>query len=166
LLPDLLGENLAVVFCGTAAGDKSAKDATYYAGHRNKFWSVLARTKLTPRQFRSEEYGLLLAHDIGLSDLVKKRSGADATLADEDYDVARFRKSMASHRPAIVAFNGKEAAKRCLGRDSVSYGRQKETFENALVYVLPSTSERANDHWDDGPWVALAAEVRRIRSVR
>lgn len=166
MLPDVLGENLAVVFCGTAGGDKSAKEGVYYAANKNKFWSILSRTNLTPRQFRAEEYCLLLAHDIGLTDLVKKRSGPDATLSDDDYDVPRFRKSIADHRPAIVAFNGKEAAKRSLGRETVSYGRQKDTFENAIVYVLPSTSDQASEHWDESHWKALAAEVRKIRKAR
>jgi TDG/mug DNA glycosylase family protein len=163
VLDDVLAEGLAVVICGTAVGDRSGRTEAYYGARGNKFWQVLFRTKLTPRQFRPEEYSLVLAHDIGLTDLVKGRAAMDRQLEDEDYDVEGFRKRMAEHRPAIVAFNGKEAAKRCLGRETVTYGRQKDTFEKAVVYVLPSTSDRAHDYWDEKPWVELAAEVRKVR---
>jgi TDG/mug DNA glycosylase family protein len=161
-----MGENLAVVFCGTTIPEKSTKDDVYYAARGNKFWSVLYRTGLTPRQFRPEEYGLLLAHDIGLSDLMKERAGTDSSPSGEDHDVARFRKSIATHRPGIVAFNGKEAAKRCLGRETVAYGRHQAKFEDAIVYVLPSTADQAKDYWDDKHWKELAAEVRKLRSRR
>ena len=40
-LPDILQPNLKVVFCGTAAGDASAKKRAYYAGPGNRFWKTL-----------------------------------------------------------------------------------------------------------------------------
>jgi len=40
LLKDLLAPGLKIVFCGTAAGEVSAARGEYYAGRRNKFWSV------------------------------------------------------------------------------------------------------------------------------
>jgi TDG/mug DNA glycosylase family protein len=163
VLDDVLTEDLIVVFCGTAVGgDRSGREPGFYGASKNKFWGTLFRTKLTPRQFRPEEYTLVLAHDIGLADLVKKRPSGDV-LDDGDYDVEGFRKNVIENRPAIVAFNGKEGAKRCLAKESVQYGRQKAKFEGAIVYVLPSTSDRASDHWDEKHWHELAAEVRQLR---
>src|SRR5262245_29795791 len=160
VLEDVLSGDLAVVFCVTAPPDRPAREQAYYASRKNKFWSVLYRTKLTPRQFRPEEYTLVLAHDIGLTELRKRGSAAS------DYDVETFRKSIAEHRPAIVAFNGKDSAKRCLNRETVSYGRQKETYEAAAVTVLPSTAEQAHAFWDEKHWNELAAEVRKVRARR
>jgi TDG/mug DNA glycosylase family protein len=37
-LPNVLGPGLDVVFCGTAAGDRSAAFGCYYAGPGNKFY--------------------------------------------------------------------------------------------------------------------------------
>jgi len=163
VLEDVLAENLAVVFCGTAVHDRSAKVEAYYAARGNKFWPVLFRTKLTPRQLRPEEFSMVLAHDIGLADLVKSRFAVEGVPKDEDYDVPGFRKKIAENKPAIVAFNGKEAAKRCLAVESITYGRRKSTFENAIVYVLPSTSDKAHEYWDESHWTTLAAEVRKLR---
>lgn len=162
MLEDVLADDLAVVFCGTNAGDQPTKVEAYYAGRGNKFWPVLHRTRLTPRQFRPEESSMVLAHDIGLADLVKIGKG-DGNPRNDDYDVEDFRKKVVEYKPAIIAFNGKEAAKRCLGLETVAYGRRKSTYENSVVYVLPSTADRANDYWDESHWVALAAEVRKLR---
>src|SRR5437867_3492888 len=76
-LPDVLAEDLAAVFCATAAGEGSWKLEAYYAGRGNKFWLVLHGVGLTSRQLRPEEYNLVLAYDIGLTDLVRTRAGMD-----------------------------------------------------------------------------------------
>lgn len=166
MLDDVLAEKLAVVFCGIASNDRSARVPAYYAGRGNKFWSALFRTRLTPRQFRPEEYPLLLALDIGLTDLMKLRPVKDAAPGDVEYDVKGLRRKIAENRPAIVAFNGKEAAKQCLGVESVVYGLHASALEGAVVHVLPSTSDMAHDHWDQSYWDALAVSVRKIRNSR
>jgi len=38
ILPDLLASNLKIVFCGSAAGTKSAENKAYYAGPGNRFY--------------------------------------------------------------------------------------------------------------------------------
>ncbi|MEK7775314.1 MAG: uracil-DNA glycosylase family protein [Candidatus Zixiibacteriota bacterium] len=81
MLPDVVVENLKIVFCGTAAGKRSAKLELYYAGIGNKFWNILFRTGLTPRQLLPIDYLELLEYKIGLTDLEKKQSGGDKDIA-------------------------------------------------------------------------------------
>lgn len=163
ILEDVLAEDLVVVFVGVATSDRSSRTEAYYAGKGNKFWRTLFRIRLTPRQFRPEEYNLLLAHDVGLVDLVKKRTANDAELSDADFEIDALEKKLREHKPAIIAFNGKEAAKRMLGKPSVTYGLQKEKLHGATVFVLPSTADQAHDYWDEEHWKSLAAEVRKAR---
>ena len=40
ILKDLLQPNLDIVFCGTAAGEVSARKAAYYAGPGNQFYPI------------------------------------------------------------------------------------------------------------------------------
>jgi TDG/mug DNA glycosylase family protein len=80
VLPDLLKPGLTVVFCGTAAGLKSAQLGQYYAHPQNKFWRVLHATGLTPRLFAPYEYPLLLELDIGATDIAKHAWGMDHQL--------------------------------------------------------------------------------------
>ena len=74
MLPDVLGPDLKIVFCGTAAGQKSADLGYYYAGNGNKFWKTLFSTELTPRLLLPSEFRELIAWGIGLTDMVKDKS--------------------------------------------------------------------------------------------
>ena len=61
ILPDLLQPGLDLVFCGTAAGRRSAEEGAYYAHPGNLFWRTLHAVALTPRLFAPAEYPLLPA---------------------------------------------------------------------------------------------------------
>src|SRR5438067_2276169 len=89
VLPDVLRPGLKVIFCGCAVGDKSARVGAYYAGPGNKFWGVLYRVGLTPRQLNPHEFPSVLEYGIGLTDIVKTRFGRDHVLAPSDFDAAR-----------------------------------------------------------------------------
>src|SRR3990172_1104796 len=122
VLPDVLGGGLKVVFCGTAVSDRSARRGAYCAGTGNRFWDILAQTGLTPHRFTPEQYPSLLKFRIGLTDLVKGRSGQDVQLSVGDFDVSGFRAKIEKHAPKAVGFNGKKAAQLFLASPSVRYG--------------------------------------------
>lgn len=166
ILPDLLEPGLDLVICGTAAGFRSAEVRAYYAHGSNRFWRVLADTHLTPRQLDPSEYPLLTEFGIGLTDLAKYYRGADSGLADGDLDVAGFRERIDLARPNILAFNGKTAAGLALGSGSPVLGRQKVSFGETIVFVLPSTSGRAGGYWDPLPWRECAGLVLELRARR
>ena len=48
VLPDVLQDDLVVVFCGTAASTVSAREGAYYANASNAFWRALHETGMTP----------------------------------------------------------------------------------------------------------------------
>ena len=155
ILPDVLGPNLKVVFCGTAAGDKSAKARAYYAGPQNKFWDVLFRVRLTPKKLLPQDFRSLLDYEIGLTDIVKGASGTDDKISFRGMDKRGFESKIAKYRPQIVAFNGKRAAQEYFGCP-VDYGRQEKKIEESVVFVLPSTSAAARRFWDEKHWRELA----------
>lgn len=160
VLPDVLRPGLRVVFCGTAAGTASARARAYYAGPGNAFWKTLAAVGLTPRRLDPSEFGLLPEFGIGLTDICKVRHGSDLEVGTAEFDVAGLEKRLAAVRPATVAFNGKNAARRALER-GVAYGPQPERIGGAMVWVLPSTSGAARRFWDISPWQALADMLAR-----
>lgn len=160
VLPDILAPGLRVVFCGSAAGAVSAKVGAPYAGPGNKFWPMLHKTGLTPRRLAPDEAHLLPEFGIGLTDLAKFYSGADAGIRRADDDAAAVRAKVARYRPTILAFNGKRSATGVLGR--CDYGEQVEPLEGARVFVLPSTSGLAVKFWDEAPWFALADAAREM----
>ena len=163
VLPDVLETGMKVVFCGTAVGDKSARRGAYYAGSGNQFWDILADTGLTPHRFAPEQYPSLLKFKIGLTDLVKGRSGQDVQLSAGDFDVSGFRAKIEKHAPKAVAFNGKKAAQLFFDSPSVEYGPQKEKIGPTALFVLPSTSGAARGFWDPKYWFQLAEFVGVVK---
>ncbi len=160
-LPDVLRSGLKIVFCGSAAGAVSARAGAYYAGPGNKFWDVLHRTGLTPRRLAPAEFPLLPEFGIGLTDMAKHYAGADAGIRRSHDDPAALAAKIARFRPAILAFNGKRAAKAFVGGD-IGYGRLDLTPDGTVLFVLPSTSGAAARYWDEDPWQTVATLSRSI----
>ncbi len=160
ILPDVLALGLRVVFCGSAAGLRSAQRHAYYAGPGNRFWPLLSELGLTPRLLRPEEYQEVLAYRIGLTDLAKGVFGPDRRLPKGSDEPASLRRRILACSPGCLAFNGKRPAEAFLGRKA-DYGLQPETIGLTPVAVLPSTS-RANAGFQEAPWRDLARLVRDL----
>ena len=160
VLPDVLSEGLRVVFCGTAAGARSAQVGAYYAGRGNKFWRTIFEIGLTPRLFEPGDFPLLPQVGIGLTDIAKTYSGADKGLRRTHFDANSLRQKIESASPAVLAFNGKKAARSFYTTD-VPYGQQSEKLAVfTSVFVMPSTSGAASGFWDIRYWQQLANFLR------
>ena len=154
ILPDVLQPGLALVFCGTAAGKRSAAERAYYAHPGNLFWRALHEAGFTPRLFAPAEFPLLPQLGIGLTDLAKRHSGNDDELPPGAFDVPALRAKIERYAPRLLAFTSKNAARAALGR-GVDYGLEEECIGGTRMFVLPSPSGQARGHWDIGPWRAL-----------
>ena len=73
---------------------------------------------------------------------------------------------MRRFRPAAIAFTSKHAATLAMGVKAPGYGRQQETLEGAVAFVLASPSGRARSFWTIEPWRAAAAFVMERRLSR
>jgi TDG/mug DNA glycosylase family protein len=162
VLRDVLTPGLKVVFCGTAAGNRSKEVGAYYAGRGNLFWDVLFRVGLTPRKLEPQDFLTLPDYHIGLTDLAKHRHGNDDVLQASDFDREGLRSRIAAVKPLALAFNGKRAAKEFDG-SYTHFGRQANEIEGVAVFVLPSTSGMARKHWEESYWRDLAAFVKQER---
>ena len=165
VLPDLLQPGLALVFCGTAAGKRSAAERAYYAHPGNLFWRALHASGLTPRLLAPAEFPLLPQFGIGLTDLAKRHSGNDDELPPDAFDAPALFARIERHAPRLLAFTSKNAARSALGH-AVGYGLQDETLGNTRLFVLPSPSGQARGHWDIGAWQALGELYRTLHDNR
>jgi double-stranded uracil-DNA glycosylase len=159
VLDDLLKPGLRLLICGTAASERSAMLGHYYAGPGNKFWRTLAEVSLTPRQLAPSEYRLLASVGIGLTDIAKSQSGADAEIRFADRHGHDLAAKVMAYQPRYLCFNGKRAAKEFFGRKEVSFGFQPDLLGITQVFVAPSTSGAANGVWDISLWRQLADRV-------
>ncbi len=164
ILPDLLDDGLALVFCGTAAGRRSAAEQAYYAHPGNLFWRTLFDAGLTPQLLPPMAYPQLLLHGIGLTDLAKHHAGNDDELPRDAFDVPALMARIERHHPQLLAFTSKNAARAALGH-AVSYGLQEEAWGTTRLFVLPSPSGQARGHWQLEPWRALAEHYHLIRAT-
>ncbi len=161
MLDDLFTHGLEIVVCGTAAGDTSARLKQYYAKPGNKFWRTLFEVGLTPVQLEPAAYKRLLEYKIGLTDLVKGKSGMDKVLSRGDFGSAVLLEKVETYQPGHLCFNGKRAAQEFLLR-KVDYGLQSETIGSTRIFVAPSTSGAANRWWDVEIWRELARLADRV----
>jgi double-stranded uracil-DNA glycosylase len=162
VIDDIVAPGLKVVFCGMAAGPKSARERTPYVGPNNKFWPTLRQIGLVPAEFTPQDFRGLTEHGIGLTDIAKTQSGADSRIVVTTRDVGRLRATLRRCRPRLIAFVGKTVASHFFGRATkdLMLGRQPEPWDGIPVFVLCSTSARAHSHWQPACWHALAALVR------
>ena len=159
ILPDVLGPGLRVVFCGTAAGKRSAQEGAYYAHPGNLFWRALFQSGLTPRLLAPQEFPLLPTWGIGLTDLAKRHAGNDDELPKDAFDVPALVTKIERYAPGVLAFTSKNAARAMLG-NKVHYGvQQATTLGSTRLFVLPSPSGQARGHWSLAPWLALAKDI-------
>lgn len=160
MLQDYLEQDLKLLFCGTAAGRRSAEIGSYYAGRGNRFWSVLSEVGLVSQVLSIGDEEKLLSHKIGLTDLVKNKSGMDRTLSKQDFASHCLVAVAHEFQPRKIAFNGKKAGQVVFGTKHIKrYG--KYHFSGfPEIWILPSTSGAARAYWDIEPWRALAAELR------
>ncbi len=147
VLPDVLAPNLRVIFCGTAASNVSAEVQAYYAHPRNKFWSILSETRLTPRQLKPDEFMLMPGFGYGLTDVCKQASGTDSQIPKvTSAQRAVLHEKILRHQPAFLAFTSLEAGRRYYGH-RVTPGLQDARIGRTRLYILPSTSPNAAWNW-------------------
>ncbi|MBV9550970.1 MAG: mismatch-specific DNA-glycosylase [Alphaproteobacteria bacterium] len=167
ILPERLRPGLKLVFCGTAAGRKSALEQAYYAHGQNKFWKTLHRTGLTPRLFAPQDYPLLDELGIGLTDIAKFVFGMDHQLPKDALGTEAaeaLRKRIKKFAPRHLAFTSLNAGRTVMGK-SAKAGEQSERLGETRVWILPSPSPLADNHWDIQPWQKLAKAVKSDGNV-
>jgi TDG/mug DNA glycosylase family protein len=162
VLPERLKPGLDLVFCGTAAGRQSAMSRTYYAHPQNKFWRTLHEVGLTPRLFVPRDYEQLWELGIGLTDIAKFAYGMDHQLPRHALGKSAAKALLgriAAVAPRHLAFTSLNAGRAVMGAKAVA-GEQSQRLGETRVWVLPSPSPLAANHWDIAPWKALAKAVR------
>jgi TDG/mug DNA glycosylase family protein len=141
-LPDILSENLTIIFCGINPGLKSALEGHHFSGRNNRFWKVLYLAGFTPEEMDPKNDAAVLNYGYGLTTAVARAtSRADELSKDEFHaSISQFKKKMTLLKPAYIAFLGKAAYAAFSGRKDIQWGLQDEKFCGANVWILPNPS--------------------------
>ena len=159
-LIDVLKPNLKIVFCGMAAGNRSAELKAYYAGVANKFWKALFDSGLTSFKLSPQDFSQLPDYGIGLTDLIKDKAGNDSDVSATIDDIQKLNEKIQYYQPMVLAFVGKKVAKVVLGQISVEYGMQSQIIGQTKIFVLPSTATTADKFFNISYWEELARITR------
>ena len=146
VLPDIVGPDPLIVFCGLAGAESVQVRDHYYASPGNNFWAMLHRSGLTPRQLRPEEDRAVVEHDLGLTDLV-------GWWGPPRVDIDELVQKVESWEPEWLAFTSKDVAgkaSRALGHRKPGLGPASWGIGRTEVFVLPGTSGANQRHDYDG----------------
>jgi double-stranded uracil-DNA glycosylase len=159
-LPDLLREDLDVIFVGINPSLFSVAQGHYFARRTNRFWPSLSRSlfSLQVRQALGVERlepihdHLLLGFGIGFTDLVKRptANAADLSRAETAAGAEELVKKLQHYQPRIVCFHGVTAyrpfaAQLGSGIRSLALGEQLARIGKSRLFVVPNPSP-ANAH--------------------
>jgi double-stranded uracil-DNA glycosylase len=160
-LPDIIGPDLLVIFCGINPASTAAASGHHFSSHSNRFWRVMHLAGFTPEQILADHDRSILKYGCGLTTVV-----ARATRRAAEVDTAEFRRAapllerkIRLYAPRAVAFLGKPAYAAIVGKSDIQWGRQTTPFGGADAWVVPNPSGLNRGFTLDG----LVAAYRELR---
>jgi TDG/mug DNA glycosylase family protein len=141
-LPDVLGPDLRVLFCGINPSLVSAERGHHYARPGNRFWRALHGSGFTPRLWTPDEDGDLPSLGIGLTNVCDRPTrAADELTRDELRAGAAALADLVSRvSPRVVAIVGIGAYREGFERSRAGFGLQPDPIGGRPAWVLPNTS--------------------------
>jgi double-stranded uracil-DNA glycosylase len=169
-VPDVIRPGLRLLLVGINPGLISARRRAHFANPANPFWRLLEESGLLPRRLEPGEQRELLAHGLGITNLVSRESASASELGPRDYERGRreLDRTLRRYRPRAVAFVGVTAYRsfaRLPASKRVVCGEQPTSLHGARVFVLPNPSGR-NAHYRYSDMLALFRGCKRALDGR
>ena len=161
-LPDILAQNLKVVFCGINPGLHSASVGHHFAHPSNRFWRTLHLSGFTPHQLEPTQDRSLPQYGLGLTNIVERPSAAAAELSTGELIQGRTRliEKIESFMPLFLAILGLGAYRKAFEQPHSKVGQQPQLLGRARVWLLPNPSG-LNAHYSINDLSNLFQELRR-----
>ncbi len=141
-VPDIIAPDLHVLFCGINPSLYSAAVGHHFARPGNRFWRSLHAAGFTDRLLAPFEDGDLVQFGYGLTNIVDRATArADELDAEELVTGQRQLTAKVQHyRPQFLAVLGISAYRTAFNRPKAVMGRQDESLDSAILWVLPNPS--------------------------
>jgi TDG/mug DNA glycosylase family protein len=138
-LPDTVAPGMRLLVCGLNPSIYSAERGVGYARPGNRFWPAALAAGLVTRAH--DPLHALVAHGIGMTDLVKRPTVAADELTPDEYGdgVARVERLVGWLQPAAVCFVGLAGWRAAVDRKA-NVGPVAGGFAGVPAYLMPSTS--------------------------
>ncbi len=160
-IPDVIGRDLRVLFCGINPGLYSAATGHHFARPGNRFWPALHAAGFSERLLHPSEERLLLRSGYGITNLVARSTATADELAPSEFIAGsrRLAAKVRRYRPRVLAVLGVGAYRTAFARPRATLGRQPEELAGAVLWVLPNPSGLNAHH-------QLPDLVRLFRALR
>jgi TDG/mug DNA glycosylase family protein len=164
-VPDVIAEDLDILFCGINPGLYSGAIGHHFARPGNRFWKTLHAAGFTDRVFTPFEEHELLDHGLGITNFVNRATAtADSVAPDELRSGAgRLRRKARRFRPRWVAFLGLGAYRIAFASPTAVVGRQQEQLGDSGMWLLPNPSG-LNAHYQLPDLARVFGDLRRESS--
>src|SRR3954466_10581918 len=178
-LTDQIGPGLRVLFVGINPGVRSALTGHHFAGPSNRFWKLLAESRLVPEPLTFEEDVRLGEFGFGITNLVARPSPGIDDLKPAEY-IAGWKavdEKIRAYRPQVVALvggtlyrairplieidEGSPTSKPLKNSRPIPLGLQPASIHGARVFVLPNPSGR-NANFSYAEMLAAFKALRRL----
>jgi len=142
---DIVTDHPAILFVGINPGETSGKVGHHFAGPGNPFYRLLHAAGLVPEPLTFADDVRLPEYRLALTNIAERatREAAELTAADYASGRRRLAHTIATLRPAVVAFVGGTAYRQFFGpAASKGPGAKPERIGDAAVFVVPNPSGR------------------------
>ena len=161
VLGPILGPGLRVLFVGINPSLRSMEVGHHFARPGNRFWPTLHAAGFTPRRLRPDEDAELPSFGIGVTNIAARgtRAADELSLDELRAGALELERTVAEHRPGLVAIVGLTAYRAAFRRPKATMGLQDEPIGERPVWVLPNPSG-LNAHYKPADFARLYAEAR------
>jgi TDG/mug DNA glycosylase family protein len=141
-LPDLIGPDLRLLFCGINPGTLSGELGLHFARPGNRFWKLLCAGGFTDSVLLPAEQHILPGLGVGITNLVGRVTAAASELSVLELRKGATQLAVKVHglRPRCVAVLGLQAYRTAFRRPAAAIGLQPELLGSSLLWLLPNPS--------------------------
>ena len=86
VIPNLLADNLKILFMGINPGLRSAAIGHHFAGHSNRFWRLLVDSGLTSERLTAEQDFRFLELHYGITNIVPRSTATAAEITRSEFE--------------------------------------------------------------------------------
>ena len=139
---DVIAPRLRVLFCGINPGLYTAAVGHHFARPGNRFWPALYAAGFTDHLVSPFDERELLQSGYGVTNVVMRTTATADQLTREELRAGgkKLVAKVGRHKPAFLAVLGLGAYRAAWQRPKAIIGRQEETIDETVVWVLPNPS--------------------------
>ena len=162
-VPDIIGPDLKVLFCGINPSVYSAVVGFHFARPGNRFWPALHRGGFTPHKIAPANDRQLLELGLGLTNVATRATVAAADLSNDELraDSRLLIEKVEFYRPRWLAILGIGAYRVAFDEPKAVIGPQPRVIGATKIWVLPNPSG-LNAHYTPAQ---LAVKFRELHDA-